>query len=943
MPTPSIVLGRYELLSALPTVDGWICHRATDRQLASIVRIRQRRFRSDLSRHELDATKQVLVRATRLEHSHLERVLDFFVDGDAEQGEARVFVIVTDDRDSDTAERTTSARSPLPSGTIIEAGVALAGAVEAAHNEGLVWGGIQPQDVLLSRRDGFPVLTIVGLVRQCGAATPPERSPDAVYQEEQRFRRLDCLSLLDRLRSIANGDGGPVLEGTPQLLAVLESLASELPDRNPAGWLRARLREVASTSRDKSFDDSTRLDLTHSRQDAAETRLDFRIPEEPPLSRREEYLAPIDENVQFTVYRPTVVLPGVPSSVLAFAHLSERRPDAPPDEPHPLDEVKRQADLLLGSAAPHTSVTADSGSAIPREGDITFVLNLPGFDVNPPSRSFRWSESVHREEFRIRASDAVARSTVRGQIRVFLGSVIVAEIALVIRVAERGAVAGATAARQEAAYAPIYRKIFASYSHKDLQIVEHIEAVASALALEFLRDVKQLRVGERWSPRILDLIREADVFQLFWSRNSMYSPEVRKEWEFALSLNRPGFILPTYWEEPRPSDEPKGLPPPAIQALHFQKLPSANGLTRSRRREPSARPVTAASKRTPSGGTTGQPTETHSGRAKARWGVSLAAIAVAAPALAVVGLVTGDWIEDMAYARLTQDLVYARPPAALDWAGVAGAAGGGSGIASASAGHPSDSLHATEPRASEPDPRHSPASSPPSGVPGASAGSRFDILLEESLAATIAQQGFCQSYCEAILERVRWDEATALLLHRDVTLEITHLIDTRIREVLFPLVHMDLLPQFNAVFLERFWFSPGALIEMAGEAAAAPSFLGGEPWPTNTARARFMLYSNPPSITGVVVSGAGMELDLSVMAAIASALLKERPRVVLQVEEIWSQEDDSELVVLAQAWLAPSPGRSGPAERGGIFRVALGRMEGKWQVVDTDWKEIDEP
>ncbi len=68
------------------------------------------------------------------------------------------------------------------------------------------------------------------------------------------------------------------------------------------------------------------------------------------------------------------------------------------------------------------------------------------------------------------------------------------------------------------------------------------------------------------------MIREADVFQLFWSRNSMGSTNVRQEWEYALSLHRPNFVRPTYWEFPMPRDPANGLPPPALSALHFQRL-----------------------------------------------------------------------------------------------------------------------------------------------------------------------------------------------------------------------------------------------------------------------------------------------------------------------------------------------------------------------------------
>ncbi len=67
------------------------------------------------------------------------------------------------------------------------------------------------------------------------------------------------------------------------------------------------------------------------------------------------------------------------------------------------------------------------------------------------------------------------------------------------------------------------------------------------------------------------LIEEADVFQLFWSSNSMRSPYCREEWEHALALGRPLFVRPVYWEDPMPQDPTMGLPPVALRELHFIK------------------------------------------------------------------------------------------------------------------------------------------------------------------------------------------------------------------------------------------------------------------------------------------------------------------------------------------------------------------------------------
>jgi hypothetical protein len=126
-----------------------------------------------------------------------------------------------------------------------------------------------------------------------------------------------------------------------------------------------------------------------------------------------------------------------------------------------------------------------------------------------------------------------------------------------------------------------YRKIFPSYSHQDSAVVASFAVAARALGDQYLQDVLTLRAGERWDAHLLELIEDADVFQLFWSRNSMRSPHCRDEWQHALALQRPLFIRPIYWEDPLPEDLGQGLPPAGLRALHFVKVPVA-GTTEQR-------------------------------------------------------------------------------------------------------------------------------------------------------------------------------------------------------------------------------------------------------------------------------------------------------------------------------------------------------------------------
>jgi hypothetical protein len=207
---------------------------------------------------------------------------------------------------------------------------------------------------------------------------------------------------------------------------------------------------------------------------------------------------------------------------------------------------------------------------VPRAGELTFLPEVDGVEFNPAQRTFRWRESVHREEFRLCAEQRLEGQMVRGRMTVFWGTIILAEVTLVFRVTN--AALARPRSEAEVAHARPYRHIFASYSHQDLEIVEHVGKLATLLGDSYLRDWTHLRAGDVWDDRLKEMIDQADIFQLFWSRNAMHSDFVRREWEHALALGRPNFIRPTYWEEPFPQDPQRGLPPAALSRLHFQKL-----------------------------------------------------------------------------------------------------------------------------------------------------------------------------------------------------------------------------------------------------------------------------------------------------------------------------------------------------------------------------------
>jgi hypothetical protein len=291
----------------------------------------------------------------------------------------------------------------------------------------------------------------------------------------------------------------------------------------------------------------------------------------PPVEAPPPPLPPVvDDDVRFTVYRPQALFPGQWASLLVYAHKTTlvEQPGRPPIDP--IAQVETQARAHFGGSPPHP-IGGDAQHDLARGAQLRIAPDLPGIQCNPPARTIDWWEPVHEVEFRLLAGADLAGTVVRGAVRVWCGPLILAEVSIAVHVAEDG-----SAGEPPSDWQPFvqYRKIFPSYSHLDGAVVARFAEAARALGDEYLQDVLTLRAGEPWNPRLLELIEDADVFQLFWSRNSMRSPHCRDEWEHALALGRPLFIRPLYWEEPMPKDPGQGLPPDALRRLHFVKVPA---------------------------------------------------------------------------------------------------------------------------------------------------------------------------------------------------------------------------------------------------------------------------------------------------------------------------------------------------------------------------------
>jgi hypothetical protein len=137
--------------------------------------------------------------------------------------------------------------------------------------------------------------------------------------------------------------------------------------------------------------------------------------------------AAVDENVQFTVFRPRELVPDEWQPLLAFTHLASERSDV---------EVKRQAEAVLKHAiAEYRQVVQDAQDAVPRDEVLTLVPKVPGVEFEPAERDFPCRGTVHLEMFLARALPQLSAQTARGKLSVHLGTHAIAELPLTMTVA----------------------------------------------------------------------------------------------------------------------------------------------------------------------------------------------------------------------------------------------------------------------------------------------------------------------------------------------------------------------------------------------------------------------------------------------------------------------------------------------------------------------------
>jgi TIR domain len=240
-----------------------------------------------------------------------------------------------------------------------------------------------------------------------------------------------------------------------------------------------------------------------------------------------------------------------------------------------LEKVKADLEKRLKTMDGTFDAASDKSKVpVPENALLTVVPEIKDVVCNPPQAQVYVTEDYHCVPFRVKyepkseLAAVLGRGEVHGRIKIFLEGLLIGEIPIesIWKSADTPPSGTPRFVRMGFAAQPVqhqsqepvfkhtvgyrYRKIFASYSRKDTEIVKRLEKAYQVLGDDVWRDIRNLKSGTDWSEEIGKAILNADVFQLFWSENARQSENVEKEWRTALTRELPHFIRPVYWEVP---------------------------------------------------------------------------------------------------------------------------------------------------------------------------------------------------------------------------------------------------------------------------------------------------------------------------------------------------------------------------------------------------------
>jgi len=202
--------------------------------------------------------------------------------------------------------------------------------------------------------------------------------------------------------------------------------------------------------------------------------------------------------------------------------------------------------------------------------ELKFIPKVEGITFSPTKQDVVWYRDIKEVTFRVNVDLKDIGKILVGAIDIYKDSLLIGQIPISFTVSQEEKPTEIVKVKNK-----MFESLFISYSHADETLIDNFIIAYESLGITVKIDKDALKSGDIWQEKLIELIEESDVFQLYWSNKARESENVTKEWKHALKILKSGdkaksFIRPCYWELPMPEI------PEELRQIHFYKISIEN-------------------------------------------------------------------------------------------------------------------------------------------------------------------------------------------------------------------------------------------------------------------------------------------------------------------------------------------------------------------------------
>lgn len=221
-------------------------------------------------------------------------------------------------------------------------------------------------------------------------------------------------------------------------------------------------------------------------------------------------------------------------------------------------DAQRERVMDLVSKDEHEIAAQGSGPKLNTGSQLQVFMEIPTLEVHNSVAIIYWEGQPAVASFTVSVPSGSKVEVHTGIVKIFSSGLLICNMTFAISTKTKKVVS-----EEE----QLCKAAFASYSSKDRSLVmtaiQAMKKVAPNLVVR--TDREEIRSGEDWRNRLMELIPTQDVFFLFWSKEAAASTEIEWEWKFAKQRRGLNYI------DPFPLVSPAEVPPPPeLAKLHFE-------------------------------------------------------------------------------------------------------------------------------------------------------------------------------------------------------------------------------------------------------------------------------------------------------------------------------------------------------------------------------------